>query len=205
MLPEIWEPRMKVVFVGTVVSELSDTLGFYHLHKRDRFWELIEMATITPKRFLTPQEGKALADGHRDGSLSDPVRMMFIQKRTSQLLQLGIGFTDLNRRMIAGNEKDKFARPTEEDICEFVEKAERLEPRVLAFVTSAYVFVESFKSRYPDARSTLGPQPFKIGTSEVWLLGSTSGSLRGEALSTQEDLFVALGERIAPFRAKAPE
>lgn len=199
MLPEIWVPRMKAVFVGTVVSELSDTLGFYHLHPRDRFWELLEMAAITPKRVITPQEGKALADGHRDGSVSDPVRSLFIQKKTSQLLQLGIGLTDLNRRVIAVVERDKFAQPTEEDVRGFMARAEELKPGILAFVTSADVFVESFESRYPPVNGNPGRQEFAIGISEVWFLGPTNARLRGDALASQEDSFLALGDRIASF------
>ena len=203
MLPEIWEPELTVVFVGIAVTELSDTLGFYHLHPRDRFWELLEIGGITPKRIITPQERKALADGHRDGSISDPVRSIFIQKKTAQLLQLGIGLTDLNRRVVASSDKDKVARPTQEDIQQFIVKDERLHPKILAFVTTPEVFVELFNGRYSGTSVTLGLQPFRIGNSEVWLLGSTSGVVRGEALSRQEDEFFALGERISALKGEA--
>jgi len=200
MLPEIWEPELKVVFVGTAVVEPSDTLGFYHLHPRDRFWELLEVNAITPTRIISKQERKAMADGHANGSVSDPVRSMFIQKRTSQLLRLGIGLTDLNRRVVALNDKDKAGRPTEEDIQQFIVKDENLNPKILAFVTSPEVFVEVFENRYPVACSSLGLQPFRIGDSEVWLLGSTSGLVRGEALERQEDVFFALGERMTTLK-----
>jgi G:T/U-mismatch repair DNA glycosylase len=203
MLPEIWEPQLMVVFVGTAVAGLSDTLGFYHLHPRNRFWELLEIGGITPKRIITPQERKALADGHADGSLSDPVRSMFTQKKTSQMLQLGIGLTDLNRRVLASNDKDKSARPTQEDIEQFIVRDEKLNPTIVAFVTSPEIFVELFKSRYPGTSDTLGLQPFRINNSEVWLLGSTSRLVRGEALDRQEDAFCALGERISVLKGEA--
>jgi hypothetical protein len=106
MINEVWEPDMTAVFVSPAVLELSETLGFSHLHPRDRFWELLETAEITPKRVITSQERKALADGHAEGSLSDPVRLMFIEKKTSQLLRLGIGLAELNRREVAAGEKD---------------------------------------------------------------------------------------------------
>lgn len=202
MLPEIWEPGLVVVFVGTAVAEVSDTLGFYHLHPRDRFWELLEIGGITPTRIITVQERKALTDGHANGSLSDPVRSIFTQKKTSQLLRLGIGLTDLNRRVLAGSEKDKSARPTQEDIEQFIIKHEKLNPKIVAFMTSPEIFVELFKRRYPGACGTLGVQPFTIGNSEVWLLGSTSGLVRGEALSRQEDAFFALGERIPALKGE---
>ena len=201
MLPEIWQKDQTVVFVGTAVTELSERLGFYHLDPRNRFWELLELSAITPKRILTPEENKALATGHRDGSLSEPVRLMFIEKKTSQLLKLGIGLTCLNRRMVVGNEKDKSARPTAEDIGDFISKAKELSPKMLAFVTSPDIFVGSFIGSYPTAVVATGRQPFQIGTSEVWLLGSTSGSPRGEALTRQEDDFFALGERVEAHRS----
>jgi G:T/U-mismatch repair DNA glycosylase len=203
MVPEIWEQGLMVVFVGTAVTEPSDTLGFYHLHPRDRFWELLEVSGITPTRIISKQERKAMADGHANGSVSEPVKSMFIQKRTSQALRLGIGLTDLNRRVVAPNDKDKAARPTQEDIQEFIVKDKKLNPKILAFVTSPEVFVEVFKNRYPGACSTLGLQPFRIGNSEVWLLGSTSGLVRGEALGRQEDAFFALGERISVLKEEA--
>lgn len=203
MLPEIWEPGLKVVFVGTAVAEPSDTLGFYYLHPRDRFWELLALGGITPIQIITQQERKALTDGHARGNLSDPVRVMFLQKRTSQLLKLGIGVTHLNRRVVASNEKDKSAKPTPEDIQEFIGKVNNLDPKILAFVTSPDIFLDSFRRSYPGANSTPGLQSFRIGNSEVWLLGSTSGVLRGEALARQEDVFFALGEAISALREEA--
>lgn len=200
MLPEIWEPDLPVVFVGTAVDELSDTLGFYHLHPRSRFWELLEIGGITPARIITPSERKALADGHTRGNLSDPVRSLFIQKKTSQLLRLGIGLTDLNRRVIALDDKDRAARPTDDDIQQFMARAPMLNPRVLGFVMKPDLFVELFTRRHPGVTDTLGPQSFRIGNSDVWLLGSTGGLPRKEALSRQEDAFLELGERILTIK-----
>lgn len=200
MLPEIWEPDLTVVFVGTTVEELSDSLGFYYLHPRNRFWELLEVGGITPVRIITASERKALTVGHACGNLSDPVRSMFAQKKTSQLLRLGIGLTDLNRRVIAANDKDKAGRPTEDDIQRFVGRAVELDSRILAFVMHADLFAELFKLRHPGATATLGLQPFTIGNAEVWLLGSPAVMLRGEALTRQEDVFFALGERIQALK-----
>jgi G:T/U-mismatch repair DNA glycosylase len=205
MLPEIWEPEMKVVFVGTVVLEPSDSIGFHHLHPRDRFWELLALGGITPQRIITAQERRALSEGHARGNVSDPVRSMFLQKKTSQLLKLRIGITQLNRRVVVANEKDKSARPSPDDIQQFVTRVEELNPGILAFTTDADLFVGSFKTRYPGVSDTLGAQSFKIGTSDVWLLGSTTKMLRGEALTKQEDLFFELGETISALRREAGE
>jgi G:T/U-mismatch repair DNA glycosylase len=195
MLPEIWAVQMNVVFVGPAVTALSEKLGFRHLELRDRFWELLALGSFTPKRLITREEAKALADGHRTGSLSDPVRLMFIEKKTSQLLKSGVGLTELNRSVVVASEKDKSAIPTEEDVRSFLEKARQLRPATLAFVTSPEVFVDALKSLHPDASETLGQQPFTIGSSNVWLLGSTTGSTRKEVVARQEDLFFELGEK----------
>ncbi len=197
MLQDIWEPGLKAVFIGTAVDEQSDILGFYHLHPRDRFWDLMELGGITPKQFITPAERKALREGHARGSLSDPVRLIFIQKKTARLLELGIGLTVLNRRTIVRDEKDKAARPTEEDMQELLGKAAKLSPAILAFAVDSELFLDAFRSRHPEASAALGPQKFTAGNAEVWLLGSPGTRFRGEALTQQEDAFFALGERLS--------
>jgi G:T/U-mismatch repair DNA glycosylase len=200
MLPPIWPKDLTIVFVGTVVTDLSETLGFYHLDPRDRFWELLEMSAITPKRVMTVQECKAMIQGHKDGSVAEPIRAMFVEKKTSQLLKLGIGLTNLNRKVIALSERDKVATPSDDSIRDFVANAEERRAKILAFVTGAEVFVDSLKGRYSEANEEPGLQSFTIGGSEVWFLGSTSGRPRGEALSKQEDAFFALGERVEALR-----
>jgi G:T/U-mismatch repair DNA glycosylase len=200
MINEVWEPDMTAVFVSPAVLELSETLGFSHLHPRDRFWELLETAGITPKRVITSQERKALADGHAEGSLSDAVRLMFIEKKTSQLLRLGIGLAELNRRAAVTSEKDRSAIPDDNDIRQFLAKVEALHPRILAFVTTPDIFVKAFKSRYPGLTDTPGRQRFQMASSEVWFLGSTTAQIRGASQTAQEELFSALGERISALR-----
>jgi G:T/U-mismatch repair DNA glycosylase len=202
MINEVWEPDMTAVFVSPAVLELSETLGFSHLHPRDRFWELLETAGITPKRVITSQERKALADGHAEGSLSDPVRLMFIEKKTSQLRGLGIGLAELNRRATVTSEKDRAAIPDDGDIEQFLAKVEALHPKILAFVTRPEIFIQAFKSRYPALTATPGHQQFQMAGSEIWLLGSTTAQMGGALLTAQEDLFFSLGERISGLRGE---
>jgi G:T/U-mismatch repair DNA glycosylase len=203
MVNEIWEPNMMAVFVSPAVLELSEKLGFPHMHPRDRFWELLELGGITPKRVITVQERKALTEGVTMGSLNEPVRLMFIEKRASRLVQLGIGITELNRRVAVPNEKDRSAIPDDNDIGQFLAKVERLQPRILAFITEPELLVRAFQSRFSGLTGTPGRQQFQMGNSEVWLLGSTMAQLRGESLTAQEDLFFALGERITALREES--
>lgn len=203
MTKEIWESNMTAVFVGPVVLELSEKLGLPHLHPRDRFWELLELGGITPVRVIPQKEGKALTEGVRMGSLNEPVRLMFIEKKTSLLLRLGIGLTELNRRVVVAGEKDRAASPDDGDIEQFIAKVENLKPKILGFVTGPEIFVQSFQSRFPGLTAVPGLQPIKIAGSEVWLLGSTTAQLRGAVLTAQEDLFFALGERISALRGES--
>lgn len=200
MIPEIWNPDITIVFVGTAPTEPSNTIGFPHLHPKDRFWELLAMADITPQVIITAKERKALTEGHAQGSVADPVRTFFLQKKTSQLVRLGVGITDLNRRVVAESEKDKAARPTPDDVRDLIARAEELLPRILAFVTPPEVFSAAFGKLHPEISDSYGRQPFTIGSSEVWFLGSTVTAFRGEALEKQESAFFALGERVSTLR-----
>ncbi len=171
--------------------------------RRNEVWELLETSGITPKRVITSQERKALADGHAAESLSDPVRLMFIEKKTSQLLRHGIGLAELNRRAPVTSEKDPSAPPDDNDIRQFLAKVEAFHPKILAFVTGPDIFVRAFQSRFPGLTGIPGRQQFQMSGSEVWLLGSTTAHIRGAPLTAQEDLFFALGERISALREEA--
>lgn len=197
MIPDIWEPDTIVVFAGAAVDAVSESLGFYPLHPRNRLWELLELGGITPARIITAAERKALIEGHERGNVADPVRALFMQKKTSQLIRLGIGITTLNRRTVASNENDKAAKPDAGDVESFLERAAANRTKILALAMVPDLFVALFKGRCPDVTPVPGPQPCRLGEAEVWLLGSPVAMLRGEALTAQEDAFVALGERLA--------
>ena len=203
MLPEVWEPGMSVLFVAAAVDEVSATLGFRHMHPRSRFWELLETAGLTEGRAITKEERKALEKGHREGSLSDPVRSMFFMKKTSLLLRRGIGLSELNRRVAAAGEKDKAAAPTGEDVASFRARVDDLKPAIVALIMPVETVIECFPEQPGDAVAP-GPQPWKIGGAEVWVLGSTTARVRGDAATRQEDAFFALGERVTAPGGRAP-
>ncbi len=196
MMSDLWPAGLRVLFVDAVVTQLADEVGFSHVHPRDRFWELLALGSITPEPILTAKEKKALVEGQKEGSVSEPVKLLFIEKKSGQLKKLGIGMTDLNRRQVAVDEKDKAARPTDNDVASLIGRAGELKPLLVAFVVAPDLFVDLMKKRFPEVTPTPGLQPFRIGTVEVWLLGSTTAVLRGESLASQEDAFFALGERL---------
>jgi len=204
VLPDIWEEGLSVVFVATAVDGVSAALGFRHMHPRSRFWDLLATGGLTDGPVMTKEERKALEKGHREGSLSDPVRSMFFMKKTSLLLRKGIGLTEVNRRVAAAGEKDRAAAPNDEDVRAFVGRVETMKPGVVAFVAPSEMVAAWFPAGGAEPPAPAGPRTWKIGGAEVWVLGSVTGLVRGDAAAQQEDAFFALGERVTALRRQAP-
>lgn len=194
MLTHIWPPGLRVLCVSGVPTEPSPTLEFHHLHPRDRFWELLELGGITKGRLITREERKAMAEGHARGNITDPVRQLFLEKKTNQLLRIGVGITYLNPRSGIETEKDRAAVPTPEEISAFLAKAGATPPGCFAFVMDGAMFRDIWRPRFPEATETPGKQSFTIAGAQVWLMGSSQAALKGDALLAQEDQFFALGE-----------
>src|ERR1051325_9948416 len=152
MLPEILARNLRVVFVGTIISELSDELGFYHLGANDRFWELLEYAGFTPSAVIPPSERKILLDVNQSGALNEIYKKFFFEKKESALLKQRVGLTVLNRRRVAGREDDPGAEPTIDDVKKFVQKMEKFKPMIIAFVSREESFSRSWNPLYPDLK-----------------------------------------------------
>jgi double-stranded uracil-DNA glycosylase len=195
MLPEILIQNLRVVFVGTTVPEISDDLGFYYLSPKNRFWEMLDYARITPTVIVSQSDRKALADAKHTGVLDDRYKQFFFESKESALLKLRIGLTDLNRRRVFSKDDDPSAVPTIEDMQKFIKKVEKYRPKIVAFVTGPDLFDKCFKGLYPSATGERGKQAFSIGDSEVWLLGSTSGRVKDT--EAMEQAFDDLADRLA--------
>jgi G:T/U-mismatch repair DNA glycosylase len=115
------------------------------------------------------------------------------------LLKSRIGLTDLNRRVVVRVEDDSGAQPTPDDVGHFVKKVEKFRPKVAAFVMNPETFEKCLKPRYPAATRERGKQEFRIGESEVWLLGSMS--VRPKDADAVEQLFDDLAERLSSIAA----
>ncbi len=194
MLREILVQNLNVVFVGTAVTETCDELGFYFLGPKNRFWDLLEYAGISPTSIVSPSDRKALVDAKHTGVLNDLYKQFFFEKKESALSKLRIGLTDLNRRLVVSNDDDPAAKPTTDDIQKFVRKMEKYGPKIIAFVMKVEVFEECFKPLYPSANRERGKQDFLIGKSEIWSLGTTGGRVKDNEV--QEQAFADLAERI---------
>jgi|ERR1051326_269905 G:T/U-mismatch repair DNA glycosylase len=203
MLPEILARNLRVVFVGALISELSDDLGFYHLGPTDRFWSVLEYAGFTPTAVVPASERKILLDVKQTGALNEIYKKFFFEKKESALLKHRVGLTVLNRRRVSGRDDDPGEEPTIDDVQKLIHKIEKYQPTVVAFVTREDMFDRAFKRLYPSVTRQKGKQDFLIGTSEVWLLGSTSG--RGKENDAMEQLFDDLAEHLKSLEQKATQ
>lgn len=194
MLQEILVQNLRVLFVGTAVTQMSDELGFYHLGPNNQFWYLLEYGGLTPMSVITPSERKILMNAKKDRVLDDMYKNLFFEKKEGILLKHHIGVTDLNRRRVVNKEDDSVAEPTTDDLQKFIRKVEKYRPRITAFITKPDIFEKCFKPLYPAANRTAGKQEFLIDTSEVWLMGSTN--VRGKDTDALEQIFEDLAEHL---------
>jgi hypothetical protein len=137
-----------------------------------------------------------MAEGHLRGNITDPVRQIFLEKKTNQLLRAGVGIAYLNPRAGIDTEKDKAARPTPAELEDFIGRVKSSPPRHVAFVMDGAMFVDVFTEAFPAVSPVHGKQAFSIAGAQVWLMGSSQSALKGDALLAQEDQFLVLGEEI---------
>lgn len=71
VLPDLLEPGLQVVFVGTAAGRRSAAVSAYYANPGNRFWKTLAEIELTPRRY-------------------EPLEFR-------QMLKLGIGFTDLSK------------------------------------------------------------------------------------------------------------
>lgn len=79
MLPDYLTPGLKVVFVGTAAGERSAARGHYYSGRGNRFWELLWAVGLTSDRMLIPEHD-------------------------AQILDYGVGLTDLVQGVAASTD-----------------------------------------------------------------------------------------------------
>jgi TDG/mug DNA glycosylase family protein len=105
-LPDLLQPNLRLVFVGTAASLRSAVTGHYYAHPGNRFWRTLHEVGITPRRY-EPHEYACL-------------------------LALGIGFTDLCKQ---GAGMDHVALKAGVDIAAFIAKMQTCRPGAIAFTS----------------------------------------------------------------------
>jgi len=147
MLPDLLEPGLRVVFVGTSVSTRSAAAGHYYANPANKFWQLLAATK--------------LHDGHVLGSSLD-----------TQLPSLGIGLTDLVKTRASSS--DARLEQGDYDVAGFLRRIEAAAPQVVAFNgSSAADKVSRFLGH---GASVEGPNQWRIGRSLVYRLPSSSAA-----------------------------
>jgi len=145
ILPDLLRPGLALVFCGTAAGERSAREGAYYAHPGNLFWRALHEAGLTARR-MAPSE-------------------------FPQLLDLGIGLTDLAKRH-SGNDaelpRDAF------DVPALLAKIQAYQPRLLAFTSKT-----AARAGLGRPITAYGLQPECIGRTQVFALPSPSGQARG--------------------------
>jgi TDG/mug DNA glycosylase family protein len=118
ILPDHLAPGLRVVFCGTAPGLASAAAGHYYANPGNRFWALLEVTGLTPRR-LTPQEdallpgfGLGVTDLAKDAAgqdadlpagAFDPARLAALVAR---LRPRAVAFTSLTAARVALGRRD---------------------------------------------------------------------------------------------------
>lgn len=145
-LPDLVEPGLKVLFVGTNPGAKSAHIGHYFAGASNMFWKLLHESKLTTERLTTEFDYKVLYYGY---GLTDVVK-----RPTRSTIEL--------RKTDAKGAKKRLDGIIEEN-----------EPTVVAFIGKAgyryYLDNGTVLLKY-------GKQEYEIADSQVYLLPSTSGA-----------------------------
>ena len=144
-LPDSLRAGLKLVFVGTAAGRRSAAVGGYYAHPGNRFWPILYECGITSRRF-------------------DPHEF-------PQLLDLGIGFTDVAKRAAGMDHEIAAAAFVTSTLAQ---KITELQPRVVAFTSKR---AASFFLERPTRAVQYGLQKQTVsGSSAIFVLPSPSGA-----------------------------
>lgn len=169
-LPDLLRPGLDLVFVGINPGERSAERGHYYGHPGNAFWRRLSASPLVAPR-------------GRDLTCEDD----------ASLLDLGIGFTDVVKRVITDSaqiSRAEFeaARPA------FLERIEAASPRAVCFAAT-----RPFEAVYPRAWTSRGwgrQDVPPLAGADVWVMPSPSGraaGYHGEIDHVLADLAQSLG------------
>jgi TDG/mug DNA glycosylase family protein len=146
IIPDLLAPDLRLVFCGSALGFESARQKAFYAKPGNKFWPTLQAVGLTPRRFAPGEY--------------------------AELLELGIGLTDLNKTQF-GNDTDLAA--AHDDVAGLAAKIERYRPAILAFTAKrpAQVFLrESFGLKGPP---DYGLQQPRIGPTRLFVLPSPSG------------------------------
>lgn len=145
ILPDILEPRLRIVFCGSAAGTVSARKGAYYAGPGNKFWPMLYRTGLTPRQ-LAPEEFPLLP-------------------------RFGLGLTDMAKH-VSGSDASLPANT--DDPQKLADKIARFRPALLAFVgkRAAQVF---FRHHFRKTRLDYGPQVETVQSTALFVLPSTSG------------------------------
>lgn len=142
LVPDLLAPGLRLLLCGSAPSTISARAGAYYANPQNKFWALLYQVGLTPRQFA-PRE-------------------------FPQLLQLGIGLTDLAKRHAGA---DAALPKGAWKPLELHARLRHYRPRRVAF-TSKKAASEALG--VPTGKLSYGRQAQPLHGAEVWVLPSTS-------------------------------
>ena len=147
ILPDVLTPGLTLVFCGTAASAASARAKAYYANPTNYFWRALHQAGFTPRQ-LAPVEFR-------------------------ELLEVGIGLTDLSKAGVGNDSDIDFAR---QDALDMRAKLLEYRPRIAAFTSKTAWRV--FSGAPISSRIAHGWQEQQVSETRCFVLPSPSGSAR---------------------------
>lgn len=149
-LPDLLRPGLDLVFVGINPGERSALRGHYYAHPGNAFWRMLSASPLVD-RPVTPEDDAALLD-------------------------LGMGFTDVVKRVITDSSQVTDAE-LRAALPAFRKRIAAASPRAVCFAST-----RAFSAAYPRAwqpRAWGRQEVAPLAGAEVWVMPSPSGRASG--------------------------
>jgi len=149
MLPDLLKPNLKIVFCGTAAGDVSASRQEYYAGPGNKFYPILFKTGLT-ERHLEPSEYESL-------------------------LNYDIGLTDVVK-IQSGN--DDVLKKESFDVKGFIDKMVKYKPDIVAFngkKSASYIL--GYNGR--TSKVEYGDQNATIGSTELFVLPSTSGAASG--------------------------
>lgn len=161
-LPDLVAPGLRVLFCGINPGLYTAAMGHHFARPGNRFWPVLHQAGFTPRLF-DPWEER-------------------------QLLELGVGITNLVRRATAAAsalENHEYQTGSKR----LKAMARKYRPQAIAFVG-----IGAYRVGFGRPGATIGLQEETIGETALWVLPSTSGLNANHQMAQLVALFSELRE-----------
>ena len=147
MLPDLLVPDLRVVFVGTSVSDRSAARGHYYAHPTNRFWDLLAVTGLVASGPMTSDDDRTIT-AH------------------------GVGLTDLVTIRAASSDRELSAGDF--DVPGFLGRIDRFAPRIVAF--NGREAAERVARHLGHLVPPEGPIPSRVSGAAAYRLRSSSGA-----------------------------